>query len=267
MVRLSYLGKESFLDGIDALNKFSELVAVAFLGYIITNPVHQFILLLALSFIIIVLGKVTFKTYITAMSVFFTFGLIIFVMQVVFHPDVSSKVLFTIGSLDIRETALWYGVNLGLRVFVIGSSVLSFIMTTAPRRMIYDMVNRAHIPYRLAYGFYATLRFIPIFEEEANNIRNAHAIRGTGEIEKGLIGKIKSVASLGAPLLVSGLRKAKTNAIAMDAKAFGAYDERTATYDYEVTWKGRLFGILPWVVFVIYFIFLYINKDFSFLQS
>jgi len=267
MIRLSYLGKESFLNRIGALEKFSELLAVAFLAYIITNPFHQLLLFLALSVVILGLGKVPFKNYLVGMSAFFTFGFVLLVMQILFYAGPQTNVLFTIGDFEIKETAFKYGVNLGLRVFVLGSSVLSFIMTTEPRRMIYDMVGRAHIPYRFAYGFYSALRFIPIFEEEAGNIMNAHKIRGSGEINKGLIKKLKVVLSLGAPLLVSGLRKAKSTAIAMDARAFGAYEKRTLTYTYPITLRARLFGVLPWVIFLAYLVLLIISNDYTFLQT
>lgn len=267
MMKLSYRGIDSFLQRIDALNKFSELFAIAFLAYIITNPVHQFILLCVLSLIILVLGNISLKDYISSMGVFFTFGCILLIMQVLLYNGTDQTVLFQLGFLKIRAQALRYGINLGFRVFVIGASVLSFIMTTEPRRMIYDMVERVHLPYRFAYGFYAALRFIPIFEEEARNIMNAHAIRGTNTVEKGLVNKARVFTRLGAPLLVSGLRKAKTSAIAMEARAFGAYDKRTQAYAYKTSWQGYVFGILPWVVFAAYLAVLIANRNFGFLQT
>ena len=267
MIKMMYLGIDSPLQRMDSLSKFSELFAMAFLGYIITNPLHQFILFIILSFVILVLGKIPFKDYMRGMGVFFTFGCVLLIMQILLYGGDDNTMLFQIGFFGIRKAAFLYGVNLGFRVFVIGSSVLSFIMTTEPRRMIYDMVERLHIPYRFAYGFYSALRFIPIFEEEARNIMNAHAIRGTNTVEKGFGKKLKVMITLGAPLMVSGLRKAKTSAIAMEARAFGAYPKRTETVTYKVNWSGRIFGILPWIVFGIYLALLITQKNFGFLQT
>lgn len=268
MVKMCYLGIDSFLSRIDALNKFSELIAVAFLAYVIIDPLQQLALLFLLSVIILWLGKVPFRTYLSGMGVFLTFGFVLLVMQVLLYAGPETETVTLFGKAVFRKAALRYGANLGLRVFVIGSSVLSFIMTTEPRRIIYDMVERVKIPYRFAYGFYSALRFIPIFEEEARNILNAHAIRGTNTYEKGLINKSKIIIKIGAPLLVSGLRKAKTSAIAMEARAFGAYEKRTQTIVYNVDWKGYVFGILPWAIFVAYFILvILIPKSFGFLQT
>ena len=267
MSKMSYLGIPSFLQRLDALSKFSELFAIAFLAYIITNPVHQFVLFVLLTLVIFVLGHIPLKDYLSGLSVFLTFGFVLLVMQVLLYNGPESEVLFSIGTYQIRTAALQYGVNLGFRVFVIGSSVLSFVMTTEPRRLIYDMVERLKIPYRFAYGFYSALRFIPIFEEEARNILNAHAIRGTNTVEKGFLNKVKVFVRLGVPLLVSGLRKAKSTAIAMEARAFGAYDKRTQTHTYSTSWQGYLFGVIPWVVFSLYLATLIMRQNFSFLQT
>ncbi len=267
MSKLSYLGIPSPLQRLSALSKFSELFAVAFLGYFITNPVYQLILFAVLTFVILVLGKIPLMDYLRGLSLFLTFGLILCVMQTLLYNGEDPAILFSIGSFGIHTAGLLYGLNLCLRVFVLGSSVLSFIMTTEPRRMIYDMVERAHIPYRFAYGFYSALRFIPIFEEEVRNIMNAHAIRGTNTVEKGLINKVKVFIRLAAPLLVSGLRKAKSQAIAMEARAFGAYDKRTQTKTYQETTAGYLFGIVPWVIAVAYLVFLIVNGNLGFLQT
>ena len=264
---MMYLGIDSFLKRLSAISKFSELFAIAFLAYFITNPVHQLILFIILTAVILGLGKIPVKDYLKALRVFFTFGFVLLVMQVLLYGGGDNTMLFQIGKFGIRRQAFIYGVNLGFRVWNIGSSVLSFIMTTEPRRMIYDMVEKLHIPYRFAYGFYSALRFIPIFEEEARNILNAHAIRGTNTVEKGLKSKIRVFTRLGAPLLVSGLRKAKTSAIAMDARAFGAYPKRTQTVTYDSSWKDYVFGIVPWIITILYLVWLIVNHNLGFLKT
>lgn len=252
MLKLSYLNKNSFLHDLDSLNKFFWVIGIAFLSYIITNPLHQFILFLGITSVIFAMGRITFKEFLGGMLLFVTFGLILFIMQALFYVGPDSIILISFGPVSIKLKALMYGLNLALRVFVIGSSALCFVLTTEPRRMIYDMVARLHLPYRFAFAFYTAIRFIPIFETEAYNILNAHMIRGSGEIEKGLSGKLKVYKRLGVPLLISGLRKAKMAAIAMDSRAFGAYTKRTLTYTYNTPGVGYLFSIIPWIIFVFY---------------
>jgi energy-coupling factor transport system permease protein len=252
VLRLSYIEADSFLHRLDPTNKFLWLIGTAFLSYVVTNPVHQTVVLLLTVLTALVLGRLPLKEFFWGMTLFVTFGVILFIMQVLFYVGADQAVLFTVGPVHIRTAGFIFGLNLAIRVFVLGASALSFIMTTEPRRMIYDMVVRLRFPYRFAFVFYAALRFIPIFENEANNILNAQAVRGSAEVEKGLLGKIKVYKRLGVPLITSGLKKAKLSAIAMDARAFGAYPTRTMTYTYDTPRVGYLFGATPWVAFVAY---------------
>jgi len=107
------------------------------------------------------------------------------------------------------------------------------------------------VPYRIAYAFYAALRFVPIFGTEALNIMNAHAIRG-GNVDEGVFSKVRLFNRLTVPLLISGLHKAKNAAVAMEGRAFGAYATRTSSADFPVPLSGILFTIAWWIFFIVY---------------
>ena len=94
-----------------------------------------------------------------------------------------------------------------------------------------------------------------------------HAIRGTSTVEKGFVAKVKMFVTLAAPLLVSGLRKAKNTAIAMEARAFGAYTKRTQTKEYRETPAGIVFMILPWCITIGYFVMLVVTHNLGFLNT
>ena len=93
--------------------------------------------------------------------------------------------------------------------------------------MVDSLIQIAKIPYRIGFTAYAALRFIPIYQNEAQVILNAHQIRGVGEEGKSFASKFRLYRSLLVPLLVSGLRRAQAASIAMDSRAFGAHDKRT----------------------------------------
>lgn len=256
-MRLSYIETKttSFLHSLDAVSKFSQLVAVAFLAFFITNVWHELILFATLCVLLQLGGKISVRNILYGMLFFLPFCVIMMLMQIIFYQGPSEAVIFQLGFIRLNAVAIQYGVLLGVRVLVVGISALSFVMTTEPRRMVYDMTYRLKIPYRFAFGFYAMIKFIPIFEDEGQNILNAQAVRGAQEFERGLSGAFKKFKRLVIPLLISGLKKAKTSAIAMDTRAFGAYPHRTSTYAYGITWKSYVFGILPWVIFLLYLLF------------
>jgi energy-coupling factor transport system permease protein len=90
-------------------------------------------------------------------------------------------------------------------------------------------------------------------------IINAHQIRGVGETGKSIASKFKLYRSLLVPLLVSGIRRAQASAIAMDSRAFGAYEQRTALEDMKLS-RAEIAFVLAHVVALVaafyYFIIL-----------
>jgi energy-coupling factor transport system permease protein len=101
------------------------------------------------------------------------------------------------------------------------------------------------------------LRFIPLYDYEAQVMTSAHLIRGVGETGKGLLSKFKLYRSLLIPLLVSGIRRAQALSIAMDSRAFGAFDKRTVLQEVKV---GR-----ETVVFVVFHIALFVAAFYYFI--
>jgi energy-coupling factor transport system permease protein len=259
MIKFGYIKNDSIFGKIDSINKMFWLIGIAVLSYFITEPVLQLILFFCIVLNGLILAKLPPKNFFSAFTIFLIFGFIMFLMQIVFYSGEESLIYFQVGYLKIGREGFRNGINLCLRVFVVGSSALTYIMTTEPRRMIYDMVARAGIPYRFAFAFYAAFRYIPIMEVEAINIRNAHIVRGTLEIEKGLKGRLRILKCLAVPLIVSGLRKAKMSAIAMESRAFGAYPKRTLTYTYTVPFIGYCINISIWIIALSYLIYLIVN--------
>jgi energy-coupling factor transporter transmembrane protein EcfT len=130
------------------------------------------------------------------------------------------------------------------RILVIVSLSILFTLTTDPGRMVESLIQVAKIPYRIGYTAYAVLRFIPLYENEAQVIINAHQIRGVGETGKSLGSRVKLYRSLLVPLLVSGIRRAQAASIAMDSRGFGAFARRTTIREVGVSRSTVAFVLL-----------------------
>jgi energy-coupling factor transport system permease protein len=251
MLRFSYFPGNSFLHRTDPVSKFAWLMAIAFLGYIITDPVHQLALTLVIVACALGLARLPPKYFFAGFSLFIYFSLLIFTLQLLFAPAEGTRVYFHWGIFTISQASLRFALNLGIRVINVGSSALVFLMTTEPARLLTSLMTTVRVPYRLAYAFYASLRYIPVFENEARNILNAHAVRGAG-LDEGLLARFRLVRRLTVPLLVSGLRRAKGSAIAMEGRAFGVYPTKTISVDYPPFLSGAVFAALWWLAFGVY---------------
>ena len=95
-------------------------------------------------------------------------------------------------------------------------------------------LTRLGLNYRAAYVITAALNLIPSFEEEARLIIDARRLRGMKSV------KLKEYPSIVLPLIIKAMRKAQLAALAMDARAFGAYSTRT--WQREITMSALDYG-------------------------
>jgi energy-coupling factor transport system permease protein len=119
-----------------------------------------------------------------------------------------------------------YALASALRIYTIILSSLVFVRTTDPRELAIALITQMHVPYRIAYAFFIALRIIPTIEEEIKTIRAAQAVRGVVR-KRGIAGRISETKRYAMPLLVGSLRKASMMVMSMEARAFGAYPQRT----------------------------------------
>lgn len=81
------------------------------------------------------------------------------------------------------------------------------------------LVKVCHVPYRYAFVFTSTVRFIPVFMNDMEGIMEAQTARGV-EFDGGLIKRLRLMAPLCVPLLVSSVRKTNSAAIAAEVRGF-----------------------------------------------
>ena len=98
------------------------------------------------------------------------------------------------------------------------------------------MVQQLRVPYRIGYTALAAFRFVPRFGHELEVIRQAHRVRGAHG-GRGPFSAIARWAGYAVPLLAGAIRHAERVALAMDARAFGAYPDRTERH--LVPWRIR----------------------------
>ena len=128
----------------------------------------------------------------------------------------------------ITDNGIRSAVILSLKFLMLVSGTSLMTLTTPPIALT-DGFARLMKPLKLirlpvddiAMMISITLRFIPIFADEAEKISKAQRARGASFKDKGL-GKIKAILPLTVPLFISVLRKSEELALAMDARCYGS---------------------------------------------
>jgi energy-coupling factor transport system permease protein len=230
MARFQYLKGDSFFHRMDPTWKFVwnfVVVGTIILNFDVLYTALWYVYVFVLA---VFIARIPLKQYLRSIAFFVAIALFIAVWKSVYYAWEEYEqvhLLFSWGPINMTREGILEGFTSGIRVLVIVSLSILFTLTTDPGRMVDSLIQVARIPYRLGYTAYATLRFIPLYENEAQVIINAHQIRGVGETGKSLGSKLRLYRSLLVPLLVSGIRRAQAASIAMDSRAFGAYEKRT----------------------------------------
>ncbi|GAA3201417.1 energy-coupling factor transporter transmembrane component T [Microbacterium terregens] len=141
------------------------------------------------------------------------------------HVD-QSVILWQLGTWKLYGGAVLIGMATALRLAaIVALALIAGLSTTGPD-LVRAGVQQLRVPYRIGYTALAAFRFVPRFGHELEVIRQAHRVRGAHG-GRGPFGAIARWGGYLVPLLAGAIRHAERVALAMDARAFGAYPDRT----------------------------------------
>lgn len=147
-----------------------------------------------------------------------------------------SVTVLQIGDWHLYGGALAVGLATGLRLGAIIALALTAGLTTRGADLVRASVQQLRVPYRIGYTALAAFRFVPRFRYELDVIRQAHRVRGAHG-GRGPFAAFARWWGYLVPLLAGAIRHAERVALAMDARAFGAYPTRTERHT--VPWRRR----------------------------
>jgi energy-coupling factor transport system permease protein len=214
----------SFFHRLDPLTKLAWLVGVSLLAFGAYIGWVQIVVTLAILFTAFVLAGLSFAVVFRGTWLFGLACLSFLVIQSLTLPG--THVAFHILGHPVYVESVDYAIASALRIYAIILSSLVFVSTTDPRELAIALVTQMRVPYRIAYAFFIALRIIPTIEEEIKTIRAAQSVRGVVR-KGGIAGRIGETKRYAMPLLVGSLRRASMMVISMEARAFGAYPQRT----------------------------------------
>jgi energy-coupling factor transport system permease protein len=174
-------------------------------------------------------------------------GGLIFVMQSLFVPG--GPVLAQWGPLQVHQEGLLIGAAAGLRIVNLATSSMIFLVSTSPRDLAIAATEKLRFPVRATQAVFLALRFLPLLEDEYADLMDAHKVRGAGA-GNGLRERVGRLKRFTVPFLFSSLRRAQVTALAMDAKAFGAYPTKTFYHQVQYPLHGKIFAAI-WVVLLV----------------
>lgn len=158
-----------------------------------------------------------------------------------------SVVVVQLGSWSLYGGALAVGLATGARIAaIVALTLIAGVSTTGPD-LVRATVQQLRVPYRIGYTALAAFRFVPRFGHELDVIRQAHRVRGAHG-GRGPFAAIARWFGYVVPLMAGAIRHAERVALAMDARAFGAYPDRTERHLVPFRARDAVFIVLLWAV-------------------
>ncbi|MGA2971689.1 MAG: energy-coupling factor transporter transmembrane component T [Candidatus Bathyarchaeia archaeon] len=152
----------------------------------------------------------------------------IFVMNVIFGTPIVTALAFAIRFLAIM-------------------SAFSFFFMTTSADDLGLALEQIHVPYSISFTFTTAVRLVPTMAVDAQTVVDAQRSRGL-ELDKGnFMKRIRNYIPILIPLIISAIRRSVELAEALESRAFGASEKRTAI----VTLKMRIADYLVIVATII----------------
>lgn len=149
---------------------------------------------------------------------------LLFILQCLFTRQ-GVPLLSIHGINMLTDQGLAMGLGVMLRIIIIIMSAM-ILLSSSERDFLLALVQW-RIPYEIAFMVMVGLHFLPILREEALNVYYAVQMRGT-ELQKiSARLKIKLYTRMLLPIISGAIYRAEQMAIAMDARAFRAYPQRS----------------------------------------
>lgn len=216
----NYIQRDSPIHGLNPLTKLFWSMVLMTLSFIFRNP-----LVLAALFSSIILVAYTAKILKEMIPVFkglLYFAGLFILFQIFFIPE--GNTIFVIPGtnwLRITDQGLVVSLGMGVRLMVIAASFPVLLATTQVKDLVVALVEKIKIPYTYAFMFITSIRFIPTFMNEMEQIIQAQCSRAHRLDSRNFITKFLSICPLAIPLMITSVKKAERLAISMETRGFG----------------------------------------------
>ena len=219
-------------NALTRLHPVTALIVVAAVSIVALTTLNPLMLgALALFFLgVIVVGRLPRSTLLVLVAVLPLTFFITVIQALAQQRDIIARVPLGPLTVTISGYGILLGIQVTLRVLVLALAMTTFFTIVNPARLT-RAVHALGLPFKYAYTLTLALRFLPLMIEELATVRAAQKARGYDIDRANVVMRVARIFPLIVPLMLTGLRRAETIALAMDLKAFNAVQQRTYYVD------------------------------------
>jgi energy-coupling factor transport system permease protein len=230
---IKYIEKDT---PIHRLTGAAKLLMVLFssLACMFTYDTRFLAAVITASFVMFGISRLSFKDIKVILSLLLVFLLLNNFFIFLFAPEQGVEIYGTrvelahiAGDYYFTREQLFYQLNVTLKYFAVVPLALIFFITTEPSEFAASL-NTIGVSYKAAYSVSLALRYIPGVQREFREISQAQQARGVDISKKAKLSqRVKGIASILFPLIITSIDKIETIANAMELRGFGRGKRRT----------------------------------------
>ena len=211
------------LAKLDPRVKLFLLIAISTAALILSAPA-ALLTLLFIVLLIILAGGVRPNVIWVKLRGLFGLIIMLFLLQCLF--DRSGKPMLVLSGLTLAtDSGFQTALLVNLRLLIIILSALIVVVGEARDYLL--ALTTCKVPYEIAFMVLAALRFLPMLREEAKDILSAARMRGLRLKKTSLKAQAGAYISIVIPVVAGVIGRAEQLSIAMEARGFRAFPQRT----------------------------------------
>lgn len=225
---LEYVPGESLLHRMNPVAKLLGAVFFAIACFCTSNLVFLAVMLI-IGVCLAVSCNMVRQTIGLAKAVF-VFSLILAIVLILTTP--TGQPLVTLPWGFIGTGSLLAALTTIVRLIAAAIPLFLVFYVTKMNDITNSVVKVLHVPYKYAFTFTATVRFIPTFMNDMSSIMEAQTARGVEFDQGSIVKKVGLMVPLCVPLLVSSVRKTNSSAIAAEVRGFNLRTRESGYKEY-----------------------------------
>jgi len=239
--------QNSLLHSVDTRIKLIVLLIVILYTVTSTDKL-VFITMEVYLIILIIISKIGLKDALMRVLLILPFGFFIAIFQPFIQPG---QVLYTLPlGLNITLEGIEFAALLLSRLVVTITATILFSFIT-PMKDLAVAFRQLHMPHEFAMIFTLFVRFIFLFYDELQNIRNAQASRGfTFTNKTPYLWKVRQVGYLFLMMFIRSYEKGEIVYSAMASRGYSSHS-RIYTHKTRLTTNSILYILIPVIIMII----------------
>ncbi len=239
-----YIPSDSILHNLEARTKI--MASIFMLVFIIVASFPYKLLALSLPVIFLLkISQVRFFIYLEALRPFALIILLTVILQVLL---VKGTPCYSLGILTITWEGLILAASISIRLVLLLVVIRILTATTTPQQLMAG-IEKLLKPFtyiglpvqELVMIMTISIRFIPLFIEEASRLSLAQQARGIDYGSGSIKQRIRAISSLLIPLLRVAFNRASDIAIAMETRCYNGGIGRTYLYNFAMARVDYIF--------------------------